>query len=34
MGWVQNFVVLKVGTSLMDIAAVQEVGEHWWWEQE
>lgn len=26
--------LLKVGTCLMDITAVQELGEHWWWEQE
>lgn len=26
--------LLKVGTSLMDMAAVQELGEHLWWEQE
>lgn len=26
--------LLKVGTSPMDISAVQELGEHWWWEQE
>ena len=42
MGWhaarhklfYEHRILLKVGTSLMDIAAVQELGEDWWWEQE